>query len=192
MLFIGEHLAVVGDWDSESVPDDRVPVILAPSRAWGYGWHAPTRVCMELLERYITPGAEMLDIGTGSGILAIAAARLGAVSALGTDITDAILDVARQNAALNNVPVVLAIDTSIPNGHYDLIAANVGMPEFFRSYVNELVSALNPNGVLIGTVSTPNFDEISGLLALAGLSPVESVDIDSDALWGFVVRKEPA
>jgi ribosomal protein L11 methyltransferase len=100
---IGSHLVVKPSWEAfDSAPGDLV-VELDPGMAFGTGTHETTGMCMELLETYLHPGDRVMDVGTGSGILAIAAARLGAQNVLAVDIDPAAVKVARENVEHNGV-----------------------------------------------------------------------------------------
>ena len=105
---IGARLLVVPQWEQEdpqvrAACAQRVPLILEPGLTFGTGSHATTRLCLTALEKLAGPGQRVLDLGCGSGILSIAALKLGADSALAVDIDDKCLDVAYENAALNGI-----------------------------------------------------------------------------------------
>lgn len=97
---VGERLVVLPYWNAEET-DGRLPVILDPGLTFGTGAHPSTQMVMEAMEQRIRPGDACLDLGSGSGILSIAALRLGAASAVGVDIDPKAEDIARQNAAYN-------------------------------------------------------------------------------------------
>lgn len=99
---IGERLLVIPQWE-EADPGDRVPLILDPGLTFGTGGHATTRLCLTALERIIHGGERVLDLGCGSGILSIAALRLGAAEATAVDIDDKCRRVAYENAGLNGI-----------------------------------------------------------------------------------------
>ena len=101
-LKIGERLLVIPQWETAEL-NGRVPLILDPGLTFGTGSHATTRLCLTALEKAVQGGARVLDLGCGSGILSIAALRLGAASARAVDIDEQCLTVARDNAALNNI-----------------------------------------------------------------------------------------
>ena len=102
-LKIGSKLLVVPEWLHPENPEHRVEVLLDPGMIFGTGAHASTQMCMEELERAIQGGEEVLDLGSGSGILSITALLLGAEHATGVDIDPKAEDIARQNAAINQL-----------------------------------------------------------------------------------------
>ena len=99
---IGERLLVVPEWE-QAQEDGRVKLVLNPGLTFGTGSHATTRLCLTALEKHITGGQTVLDLGCGSGILSIAALLLGADRAVACDIDEKCMDVAYENAALNGV-----------------------------------------------------------------------------------------
>lgn len=101
-LEIGERLLVIPQWETAEL-HGRVPLILDPGLTFGTGNHATTRLCLTALEQAVQGGERVLDLGCGSGILSIAALRLGAASARAVDIDEQCLTVARDNAALNDI-----------------------------------------------------------------------------------------
>lgn len=126
-LPIGKRLAIVPSW--EEYPTDRIVIRLDPGMAFGTGTHATTRLCMELLEQSITPGCTVLDVGCGSGILAVCSVLLGASHADGVDIDELAVKIAGENAALNQAAdrthFVQGDLTDKISGQYDVICANI-------------------------------------------------------------------
>lgn len=103
-MTVGNRLYVVPEWErGGTVPAGRVPVYLNPGLIFGTGSHGTTQLCMEGLEEYVRPGSKVLDLGCGSGILAIAALTLGADTAVGCDIDPKAVDVAEENASFNGI-----------------------------------------------------------------------------------------
>ncbi len=101
---VGNRVYIVPDWlRGQTVPEGRVPLYLNPGLTFGTGSHPTTQLCLELLEEVLRPGDRVLDLGCGSGILAIAALALGASRAVGVDIDPKAADVAFENAALNGI-----------------------------------------------------------------------------------------
>ena len=101
---VGKRVYIVPEWmRGQEVPDGRVPLYLNPGLTFGTGAHATTQLCLELLEEVVKPGDSVLDLGCGSGILAIAALALGAERAIGVDIDPKAAGVAFENAAMNGI-----------------------------------------------------------------------------------------
>ena len=134
---IGRRLLVVPEWKKDTVDcGGRVPLILDPGLAFGTGSHATTQLCLQALEKTVRPGDRVLDLGCGSGILSIAALKLGAESAQAVDIDEKCLNVAYENAALNGigrdrytvrVGDVLSDEAlrAELGGGYDIVVANI-------------------------------------------------------------------
>ena len=121
---VSERLWIVPSW--HETPDPAaVNLILDPGMAFGTGSHPTTRLCLEWLERNVAAACTVLDYGCGSGILAIAAARLGAGSVAGVDIDPLAVEAARANAERNGVTALFA-DSAMPvAGEYDVVVANI-------------------------------------------------------------------
>ena len=135
-LAIGEKLLVVPEWLNPENPENRVVVLLDPGMIFGTGAHASTQMCMRELERAIQGGERVLDLGSGSGILSITAILLGAAHATGVDIDPKAEDIARENAAINQIFAdrftavtgdVIGDKAMMESlkGHYDVVLANI-------------------------------------------------------------------
>lgn len=121
---VSERLWIVPSW--HDAPDPAaVNLILDPGMAFGTGSHPTTRLCLEWLERNVSAGCSVLDYGCGSGILAIAAARLGAGRVAGVDIDPQAVEAARANAERNGVNALFADSAQPVAGEYDLVVANI-------------------------------------------------------------------
>lgn len=157
---IGKRLLVIPQWERDTVdPGDRVPLLLDPGLAFGTGSHATTQLCLTALEQSVCGGETVLDLGCGSGILSIAALKLGASAATAVDIDDKCLNVAYENAALNGIgrdrytvrvgdvleDLVLQAEFK---GGYDIVVANIvadvilGLAPMARQF-------LKPNGLFL-------------------------------------------
>lgn len=121
---VSDRLWIVPSWH-ESPDPGAINLILDPGMAFGTGSHPTTRLCLEWLERTVEPGSSVLDYGCGSGILAIAAARLGASHVAGVDIDPQAVEAARANAERNEVVAHFADSTDPIAGEYDLVVANI-------------------------------------------------------------------
>lgn len=126
---IGEKLLIRPTWRDKYDAGDRVVLNLDPGLAFGTGTHETTRLVLQVIEKYVKPGTKFLDIGCGSGILAVAALLLGSESAVGVDIDEMAVKTAKENAELNNVAdrfeVLCGNLTDKISGKYDVIAANI-------------------------------------------------------------------
>lgn len=100
---IGERLLVVPKWMQPENPENRIPVLLDPGMIFGTGAHASTQMCMKALETLVRGNEEIIDLGSGSGILSITALLLGAKHAVGIDVDPKAEDIARENAAYNRI-----------------------------------------------------------------------------------------
>eukprot|EP00825_Cyclidium_porcatum_P041617 TRINITY_DN5497_c0_g1_i5.p1 TRINITY_DN5497_c0_g1~~TRINITY_DN5497_c0_g1_i5.p1 ORF type:complete len:234 (-),score=21.74 TRINITY_DN5497_c0_g1_i5:337-1038(-) len=121
---VSERLWIVPSW--HETPDPAaVNLILDPGMAFGTGSHPTTRLCLEWLERNVSKACTVLDYGCGSGILAIAAARLGAGHVAGVDIDPQAVEAARANAERNGVTALFADSATPVAGEYDVVVANI-------------------------------------------------------------------
>ena len=116
---IGDKLAIVPSWEEYDNKENRKILHIDPGAAFGTGTHATTSLCLSMLENYVAEGSKMLDIGCGSGILSIAALRLGADKAVGVDIDGKAEDIARENAAYNgfSAPRFTALTGNVTADH---------------------------------------------------------------------------
>lgn len=125
----GDRVVIVPVWETYEPSPDEVVVLMDPGMAFGTGSHETTRLCASMLEKYIHGGENVLDVGCGSGILAITAAKLGASHAFACDIDPQSVKVARENVVLNNTPQVECevsdLLRNVPSGTYDVICANI-------------------------------------------------------------------
>lgn len=121
---ISQRLWIVPSWH-ESPDPEAISLILDPGMAFGTGSHPTTRLCLEWLERTVEPGQSVLDYGCGSGILAIAAGKLGADRVAGVDIDPLAVAAARANAERNGVDALFADSAEPVAGEYDVVVANI-------------------------------------------------------------------
>ena len=172
---IGRRLAIVPGW--ERYETDRIAITMDPGMAFGTGTHETTSLCLEVLDEMVQGGERMLDIGTGSGILAIAALKLGAASAEGVDIDPMCVRTAGENAARNGVEdrlTVLVGDLSDKaTGVYDIITANI-VASAILSLAAQIPALLAPGGLFVssGIIDTRKEEVLAGLRE-AGLDPFE-------------------
>jgi len=198
VLRAGRRLVVKPTWrDYDPHPNDLI-IELDPGMAFGSGLHPTTRLCLETLEDYLQPGSSVLDVGTGSGILAIAAARLGASQVLAMDTDPLAVRVAGENVALNRVEPVVRVEvgtvgigesgnrgigesgnrgTVDPKSRsWDLVVANI-LAETIVELMPGLVSHLAEEGTLIASgIIADRAKAVMASLHEHGLSLVERQD----------------
>ncbi|HLG65656.1 MAG TPA: 50S ribosomal protein L11 methyltransferase [Ktedonosporobacter sp.] len=183
---IGRRLVIRPSWREYTPKAGEVVLTLDPGMAFGTGVHPTTRMCLEQLERLVQPGMRVLDVGTGSGILALAAASLGAQSVYAIDNSSVAVESARGNVAMNaldeRIQVVLGeltlAEAERMAGQYDLVIANI-IAHVIGAIAPQLALTLAPEGILIvsGIIEARRQDAEGPLLA-SGLQLVEQVNID--------------
>lgn len=175
---IGKKLAVVPSWENYENKDRRTVLNIDPGAAFGTGTHATTSLCLEMLQDYINPDTEMLDIGTGSGILALASVLLGGKSAFGVDIDAQSVKTATENAQINSIShkTKFAVGDLAEKvtGKYQVVCANIVADVIIR-LLPDAKSFLKDDGVLI----------ISGIIDIRKDDVINAVKQN-----GFVVIKE--
>jgi len=189
------RLTVVPTWAVEPVEAGRPQVILDPEMAFGSGEHGSTRAALVLLDRHIAPGAVVLDLGSGSGILAIAAAHLGALRATGIEVDAEANPVAERNAARNGVAEACrflegdAASLAPLLGPADLLLSNI-LRTVNVTLLPAIRQALRPDGLAIFSgmeeVEAPLFRPV---LEHAGFHLVDEV---TDAGWWAVAARRMA
>ena len=194
---VGEKILVLPCWRADE-ETDRVKVILDPGLTFGTGAHPSTQMVMETMEEVVKSGFRCLDLGSGSGILSIAALRLGAESAIGIDIDPKAEDIARENAAYNgfgapeftaltgNVTEDHALMASLAAGEYDLVLVNI-VADVIIGLSPVLPNFLTEKSILIcsGILDT-RLQDVTAALEKAGLT-VTAVRQKED--WRCVTAK---
>ena len=179
---IGQRLIVLPYWLADTDTEGRLPVILDPGLTFGTGAHPSTQMVMEAMEELVTPDAVCLDLGSGSGILSIAALRLGAKSAIGVDIDAKAEDIARENAAYNgfgspqftaltgNVTADTALMERLGQTEYDIVLVNI-VADVIIGLAPVLPQFLTGNSKLIcsGILHT-RLQDVTSALTAAGLT----------------------
>ena len=163
-ILIGKRLIIIPAW-LESPAPERLPIRIDPGMAFGTGTHPTTQLCLELLEAHTPRDGQVIDVGCGSGILSIAALKLGAASVLGVDIDEASVKASRENADANGIParqftIGLGSVTEILEGRFEvreapLVLANILAPIIIRLFALGLAGLVSPGGMII----------LSGILA---------------------------
>ncbi len=149
---VGNKLLIRPIWIDDYESEGRAVLNIEPGMAFGTGTHETTRLCLELLEKYVNKGDEVLDVGCGSGILSVASLLLGAKNAVGVDIDEISVKVAADNAKLNGVSEQFeAIQGSLTekiNGKFDLILANI-VADVIIKLVDDVENYMKENSIFI-------------------------------------------
>jgi ribosomal protein L11 methyltransferase len=196
-LRVGKRLLIVPSWENPCPQPNDLVLRLDPGMAFGTGGHETTRLCLELLEQImddmptlVTP--DVLDLGTGSGILAMAAVQLGAGRVCAVDIDPLAIEVACENLAINELTDQVECSTTpleSLTGSFDIILANILAEELVR-LAPSLCQRLSPGGSL---VLSGILEEKEGLVR-SGFSsqPLEYVETRHEGEWVAIhYRKEP-
>ena len=195
---VGEHFVVLPYWLADTCEEGKLPVILDPGLTFGTGAHPSTQMVMEAMETMVFPGSSCLDLGSGSGILSIAALRLGAKSAVGVDVDPKAEDIARENAAYNgfSAPEFTALTGNVTTDRplmdrlaqksYDTVLVNIvadviiGLAPVLPAFLEEH-SDLICSGILHDRLA-----DVTATLEAAGLT-VTSVRAKED--WRCITAK---
>lgn len=161
---VSERLWIVPSW--HDAPDaTAINLVLDPGMAFGTGSHPTTRLCLEWLERTVAAGNSLLDYGCGSGILAIAGAKLGAHPVAGVDIDPLAVQAARDNAERNQVDALFADSAEPVAGEYDLVVANI-LSNPLKVLAPAICAHVRPGGRLaLSGILAEQADEIAAFYA---------------------------
>ena len=143
---VSERLWIVPSWHEAPDPN-AIVLVLDPGMAFGTGSHPTTRLCLEWLERTVTTGASILDYGCGSGILAIAAAKLGASDVLGVDIDLQAVSAAKSNAENNEISACFDDSAKNIKGQFDIVVANI-LSNPLKALAPAICAHVRPGGLL--------------------------------------------
>ena len=190
-LPIGEKLLVVPMWMNPENEEGRLPVRLDPGMIFGTGNHASTQMCMMALEKAVSGGEKVIDLGSGSGILSIAALLLGAKTAVGVDIDPKAENIARENAAINglledrftavtgDVISDRGMMEQLAGDGYDIVLANI-VADVIIPLAPVVPYFVRPNGLFICSgILEQRLDEVKTAIEAAGLV-IQSVNMIED------------
>lgn len=196
---ISERIVVKPTWEEYKAADGEVLIEIDPGMAFGTGTHETTSMCMKALEKYVKPGMSVLDAGCGSGILSIAAAKLGAADVLGVDIDEEAVRVSEENFVLNGTAdVCKAMAGDVTKGieykasasgrfQADIVAANL-MAELLCMISQGLADHLKKDGVLISSgILNEKEEMVRSAFEGVGLNIIEVLH---DGEWCCVIAEK--
>jgi ribosomal protein L11 methyltransferase len=172
---VSDHITIRPTWQEYSAAPGEMVLVIDPKMSFGTGYHETTRLTLRLMERHVRPGISVLDVGTGTGVLAIAAVRMGASRAVGTDIDEWSSANARENVTLNGVVDRVTIHDGeldrLAPGRFSMVVANI-QRGVLEGLLPSFALRLEPGGILL----------VSGLL-----DSDEEPMVDSLRMAGFGV-----
>ena len=194
-LLLAQHLYIRPPWDESTPPTGAISLTIEPCMAFGTGRHETTQLCVQGLVERLEPGMQVLDLGCGSGILALAAAKLGATAVLALDIDAIAVDATRDNAQVNGVAdkVVAengSLETVLTSARrFDLLVVNILARVILEMTDQRLGDLVRPGGTALfsGIIDT-QVDEVEAGLRRTGLHPKKRRQSGD---WVLVVATRP-
>lgn len=186
---VGERIVVRPIWEEYKEENDELVLVLDPGMAFGTGTHETTRMCIQSLENYVKEDSVVFDVGCGSGILAIAAAKLGAKKAVGVDLDPVAVESAKENVGYNNldnIEVLYGNLVEVIDGKADIVVANI-IAEVICILTEDVKRVLKDDGYFITSgIIHDRVDMVTKKLEETGF---EVVEINKDGEWNCIVAK---
>ncbi len=186
---VTDKIAVVPSWLEYHPQKDEITITLDPGCAFGTGTHQTTQLCMKALEKYLKKGDSVADIGTGSGILAILAKKLGAKEVYGCDNDETVIEVCKENAVINNVSdIVFELNTADKlSKQYDFVCANI-LHFVLAEIMGDLKNILKTGGLMsLSGILDEKKDMVLDAIKRENLEIIDTLSQDQ---WiSFVVKK---
>ena len=187
---VGSHFVVRPTWESfDALPGDKV-IVLDPGQAFGTGDHPTTRMCLEYLEMQVAPSNSVLDLGCGSGILAVGAKMVGAGETLAIDIDPIAVEVAKENITRNNVEVKTAVGDVLElqlESRWDVVVSNI-ISATLINLAPDAAYALRPGGKwIVSGIITQNWSDVKKAAEKSGFTYIEHREEDG---WNAGVFKK--
>ena len=188
---VSDKIVVVPDWLEYTPNADEIVIRLEPGCAFGTGTHQTTQLCMKAIEKYMHSDAKMADIGTGSGILAICAAKFGASYVYGCDNDESVIDVARENAVKNNVQCIFELNTADKvNDTFDFICANI-LHNVLAEIMGDLKNLMNADAkMVLSGILDEKKQVVLDAINKNGLTLIE--EMHQDQWVALIVKNEEA
>lgn len=185
----GDQIVVKPIWEEYEQKDGELVVELDPGMAFGTGDHETTRMCIQALEKYVQKDSIVFDVGTGSGILAIAAAKLGAKKAVGVDLDPVAVESAKENVEYNNldnIEVLYGNLVEVIDGKADIVVANI-IAEVICILIDDVKRVLKEGGIFI--TSGIIHDRVDMVTSKLEESDFEVIKVNKDGEWNCIIAK---
>ena len=186
---IGEKIVVKPIWEEYEQKEGELVVNLDPGMAFGTGTHETTRMCIQALEKYVKEESTVFDVGCGSGILAIAAAKLGAKLAVGVDLDPVAVESSIENVGynnLNNIEILHGNLVEVIDGKADIVVANI-LAEIICILTDDVKRVMKDGGVFITSgIIHDRVDMVCEKLEATGFEVIEK---NRDGEWNCIVAK---
>lgn len=186
---VGEKIVVKPIWEDYEKKYDELVVELDPGMAFGTGDHETTRMCIQALEKYVEKDSTVFDVGTGSGILAIAAAKLGAKKAVGVDLDPVAVESAKENVSYNNldnIEVLYGNLVEVIEGKADIVVANI-IAEIICILIDDVKRVLKQGGMFITSgIIHERVKMVTDKLEESGF---EVIKVNKDGEWNCIIAK---
>ena len=186
---IGEKIVIKPIWEEYEPTGEEMVVELDPGMAFGTGDHETTRMCVQALDKYVKADTTVFDIGTGSGILALVASKLGAKHVVGVDLDPVAVDSAKENVGFNNLDNIEILEGNlldVVEGKADIVVANI-IAEIICILTADVKKALNEGGLFITSgIIHDRVEMVTDKLKECGF---EVMEINKDGEWNCIVAK---
>lgn len=186
---VGEKIVVKPIWEEYEAKENELVVDLDPGMAFGTGTHETTRMCIQELERYVKEESTVFDVGCGSGILAIAAAKLGAKLAVGVDLDPVAVESSIENVGYNNLSNIEILHgnlVEVIDGKADIVVANI-LAEIICILTDDVKRVLKDGGIFITSgIIHDRVDMVCEKLEATGFEVIEK---NRDGEWNCIVAK---
>lgn len=188
---LGNHIVIKPTWETfETLPDDLV-IEIDPGNAFGSGTHETTSMCIEMIEKYMKTTDTVVDVGCGSGILAIAAGKLGSKSIIAVDIDENAVNTAKENVALNGLTEVTDVRhgdlISVISEKADLVVANI-IADIIVKLSDDIDKILKPDALFISSGLIMN--KVDWVIEELALRQFEIIEVMKKGEWAVVVSKK--